>query len=47
MQIFQKRVRNETGLDNRLLRFSVGIEDVQDIINDLSEALEAAKKEKL
>lgn len=41
-----KEVRNETGLDDRLLRFSVGIEDVQDLIDDLQQSLETVKKEK-
>ncbi|WP_338452185.1 methionine biosynthesis PLP-dependent protein [Niallia oryzisoli] len=40
-----EEVRNETGVDNRLLRFSVGIENVQDIINDLTQSLAAVKKE--
>jgi cystathionine gamma-synthase len=40
-----EEIRNETGVDNRLLRFSVGIEDVQDIINDLTQALASAKRE--
>lgn len=40
-----EEVRNETGVDNRLLRFSVGIEDVQDLIQDLTEALAIVKKE--
>ena len=32
------------GVDNRLLRFSVGIEDSNDLIQDLEQALKAAKK---
>ncbi len=40
-----EEIRNETGVDNRLLRFSVGIEDVQDLVNDLTQALAAAKRE--
>ena len=39
-----EEIRNETGVDNRLLRFSVGIEDVHDLINDLTQALASAKK---
>lgn len=35
-----EEVRLETGVDNRLLRFSVGIEDSEDLIADLSQALE-------
>ena len=31
--------REAKGIDERLLRLSVGIEDVDDIINDLKEAL--------
>ena len=30
-----EEVRIETGVDNRLLRFSVGIEDAEDLISDL------------
>ncbi len=32
-------IRDELGIDNRLLRLSVGIEDVGDIIEDLAQAL--------
>nr|WP_295970607.1 methionine biosynthesis PLP-dependent protein [uncultured Bacillus sp.] len=39
-----EEVRNETGVDNRLLRFSVGIEDVEDLISDLAQALEKTQK---
>mgnify|MGYP002052713982 FL=1 len=31
--------RDEIGITKNLLRFSVGIEDVDDLINDLSNAL--------
>jgi cystathionine gamma-synthase len=31
-------VRTATGVDNRLLRFSVGIEDAEDIVSDLEQA---------
>lgn len=34
-----EQVRIETGVDNTLLRFSVGIENASDIINDLKQAL--------
>ena len=40
-----EEVRIQTGVDNRLLRFSVGIEDAEDIIGDLAQALAKAKKE--
>ena len=33
-------VRNELGITDTLLRLSVGIEDADDIINDLKSALE-------
>ncbi|PWA12397.1 methionine biosynthesis PLP-dependent protein [Pueribacillus theae] len=33
-------IRNEIGVCNRLLRFSVGIEDVEDLIRDLNQALD-------
>lgn len=33
-----EKVRIETGVDNTLLRFSVGIEDVEDLIADLEQA---------
>lgn len=39
-----EEVRIETGVDNRLLRFSVGIEDSEDLIGDLAQALEKAEK---
>ena len=45
MQIFQRKFAIETGVDNRLLRFSVGIEDAEDIIDDLAQAFAKAKKE--
>ena len=35
-----------TGLDSRLLRLSVGIEDVDDIEEDLAQALRAAARER-
>ncbi len=34
--------RRQTGISDGLLRISVGIEDVQDLLNDLQQALEAA-----
>ncbi|MNO63162.1 Cystathionine gamma-synthase/O-acetylhomoserine (thiol)-lyase [compost metagenome] len=38
-------IREAVGVDDRLLRFSVGIEHVEDLIEDLSQALEAARLE--
>jgi len=38
-------IRNAVGVDDRLLRFSVGIEHAEDLIADLSQALEAARAE--
>ncbi|PWV97828.1 cystathionine gamma-synthase [Paenibacillus cellulosilyticus] len=38
-------IRQKIGVDERLLRFSVGIEHVDDLIADLSQALDAAKRE--
>jgi len=38
-------IRQKIGVDERLLRFSVGIEHVDDLIADLAQALEAAKNE--
>ncbi|MBW7474609.1 PLP-dependent transferase [Paenibacillus oenotherae] len=38
-------IRRQIGVDDRLLRFSVGIEHADDIIADLQQALEAAKRE--
>lgn len=38
-------IREAVGVDDTLLRFSVGIEHVDDIIADLDQALEAARKE--
>jgi cystathionine gamma-synthase len=38
-------IRQAIGVDDRLLRFSVGIEHADDLIADLAQALEAAKHE--
>ncbi|MNI34835.1 Cystathionine gamma-synthase/O-acetylhomoserine (thiol)-lyase [compost metagenome] len=38
-------IREAVGVDDRLLRFSVGIEHVDDLIEDLAQALEAARLE--
>ncbi|RKP53972.1 methionine biosynthesis PLP-dependent protein [Cohnella endophytica] len=38
-------IRQAVGVDDRLLRFSVGIEHVDDIKNDLGQAIEAAERE--
>ncbi|GGF85086.1 PLP-dependent transferase [Paenibacillus aceti] len=38
-------IREAIGVDDRLLRFSVGIEHVDDLIEDLRQALEAARVE--
>lgn len=38
-------IRDAVGVDDRLLRFSVGIEHVDDLIQDLAQALEAARIE--
>lgn len=40
-----EEIRRKVGVDDRLLRFSVGIEHVDDLIADLSEAFEAARQE--
>lgn len=40
-----EEVRKETGVDNTLLRFSVGIEDSSDLISDLAQALAKVKEE--
>ncbi|MCU6709860.1 PLP-dependent transferase [Paenibacillus sp. J5C_2022] len=40
-----EEIRRAVGVDDRLLRFSVGIEHVDDLIGDLEQALEAAKME--
>ncbi|PZD94328.1 methionine biosynthesis PLP-dependent protein [Paenibacillus sambharensis] len=40
-----EEIRRRVGVDDRLLRFSVGIEHADDIIEDLSQALEAAYSE--
>lgn len=40
-----EEIRNAVGVDDRLLRFSVGIEHVNDLIADLGNALEAARSE--
>lgn len=41
-----EKIRLETGVCNRLLRFSVGIEDAEDLIQDLEAALKAASIQK-
>ena len=38
-------IRQQIGVDDRLLRFSVGIEHIDDLIADLSNALQAAQAE--
>ncbi|WP_127532351.1 PLP-dependent transferase [Paenibacillus kobensis] len=38
-------IRQKVGVDDKLLRFSVGIEHVDDLIADLDQALAAAKRE--
>lgn len=38
-------IRNAVGVDDRLLRFSVGIEHAEDLIADLGQGLEAAQAE--
>jgi len=40
-----EEIRRAVGVDDRLLRFSVGIEHVDDIMNDLQQAIEAAERE--
>jgi len=40
-----EEIRRKVGVDDRLLRFSVGIEHVDDLIADLSQALAAAEAE--
>ncbi|GIO38584.1 cystathionine gamma-synthase [Paenibacillus antibioticophila] len=40
-----EEIRAAVGVDDRLLRFSVGIEHVDDLIGDLAQALEAARQE--
>ena len=38
-----KYLLERTGLDDRLLRLSVGIEDIEDLLEDLGQAFQAAK----
>lgn len=40
-----EKIRLETGVDNRLLRFSVGIENAEDIIHDLEQAFASLRLE--
>jgi cystathionine gamma-synthase len=40
-----EKIRRAIGVDDRLLRFSVGIEHVDDIKNDLQQAIAAAERE--
>lgn len=39
-----EEIRRKVGVDDRLLRFSVGIEHVEDLIDDLAQALDKAKE---
>ena len=39
-----KEIRDQVGITEGLIRLSVGIEDVKDIISDLDQAIESAKK---
>lgn len=41
-----EEIRIKTGVCNRLLRFSVGIEDADDLIRDVEAALKAASIQK-
>ena len=36
----EKKIRDSLGISDSLLRLSVGIEDVEDIIDDLNQALD-------
>lgn len=40
-----EEIRRKVGVDDKLLRFSVGIEHIDDLIADLGGAIEAAKRE--
>jgi len=40
-----EHIRRQVGVDDRLLRFSVGIEHVEDLIEDLEQAFQAARFE--
>lgn len=40
-----EEIRRQVGVDDRLLRFSVGIEHIDDLIDDLGQAIEAATAE--
>jgi cystathionine beta-lyase/cystathionine gamma-synthase len=40
-------IRKEVGIVDELIRFSVGIEDVDDLIDDLKQAIENAIKEEV
>ena len=40
-----REIRQEVGIVDELIRFSVGIEDADDLISDLEQAIKASKKE--
>jgi cystathionine gamma-synthase len=40
-----EEIRKRIGLDDRLLRYSVGIEHIEDLIADLSRAIDMAQAE--
>ena len=44
MRIFQRRNGIARGVDDRLLRFSVGIEEVEDLIADLQQVFSDFRK---
>jgi cystathionine beta-lyase len=43
--LMSEEVRAEQGISDGLIRFSVGIEELEDLQHDISQALEAVKKE--
>jgi cystathionine beta-lyase len=43
--LMSAEVRAEQGISDGLIRFSVGIEELEDLQYDISQALEAVKKE--
>ena len=41
---YSKELQDEIGITDNLLRFAVGVEDVEDLIEDIDQAFEKAKK---
>ena len=41
---YSKELQEEIGISNELLRFAIGVEDVEDLIADIEQAFEKARR---